>query len=72
MLDAASKKLEDKFKDKPLVEARISEKLGWMYWVLDESTEADQHLQNAIRLYRQHYGDEHAFTLEAQGKLSMV
>ncbi|MBL7187956.1 MAG: serine/threonine protein kinase [Phycisphaerae bacterium] len=72
MLDAASKSLEGKFKDKPLIEARISEKLGWMYWVLDESTKAQSHILNAIRIYRQHHGEEHALTLEAQCKLAMV
>jgi tetratricopeptide (TPR) repeat protein len=72
MLDAASKKLEGKFKDKPLIEARIHEKLGWMYWVLDESTKSQSHILNAIRIYRQHHGEEHALTLETQGKLAMV
>jgi serine/threonine protein kinase/Tfp pilus assembly protein PilF len=72
MLDAASKNLEGKFKDRPVIEARIHEKLGWMYWVLDKSTEAEQHLQNAIRIYRQHHGEEHELTLEAQGKLATV
>jgi len=72
MLDHASKNLEGKFKDKPLIEARISEKLGWMYWVLDESAKAEPHLENAIRIYRHHHGEEHPLTLEAQGKLAMV
>jgi tetratricopeptide (TPR) repeat protein len=72
VLDAASKNLEGKFKDKPLIEARIRETLGWTYWCLDESTKAETHILNAIRIYRQHYGEEHAVTLEALGKLGMV
>ncbi|MBL7185751.1 MAG: serine/threonine protein kinase [Phycisphaerae bacterium] len=72
LLDAASKNLEGKFNDKPLIEARIREKLGWMYWLLNESTRAEPHILNAIRIYRQHHGQEHAVTLEAQGKLAMV
>ena len=72
MLDAASKNLEGKFKDKPLIEARIREKLGWMYWLLNEPTKAEPHILNAIRIYRQHHGEEHTVTLEAMGKLSMV
>jgi len=72
MLDAASKKLEGKFKDKPLIEARICEKLGWMYWVLGEPTKGEPHLLNASRIYRQHHGEEHVRTLAAMSRLGSV
>ncbi len=72
MLDTASKKLEGKFKDKPLIEARIREKLGWVYWILGEPTKGEPHLLNASRIYRQHHGEEHVRTLEAMGQLATV
>jgi len=72
ILDAASKSLEGKFKDRPLIEARISEKLGWTYRWLGESTKALPHMQNAIRIYKQHYGQEHATTLWAMDRLGWI
>ncbi|MFC1634724.1 tetratricopeptide repeat protein [Planctomycetota bacterium] len=71
-LDAASKNLEGKFKDKPLIEARIREKLGWTYWCLGESTKAEQHFLHAIRIYRHHHGEEHPDTLRATADVGWV
>ncbi|MHC4583215.1 MAG: tetratricopeptide repeat protein [Planctomycetota bacterium] len=72
LLDAASKNLEGKFKDKPLIEARIREKLGWMYWLLGESTKAEQHYLHAIRIYQKQHGEEHLATLRALENLGWV
>ena len=72
MLDAASKNLEGKFKNRPLIEARICEKLGWMYRLLDEPTNAEPHMLNAIRIYQQLYGQEHTVTLGALDKLGWI
>jgi len=57
ILDAASKSLEGKFKDMPLIEARICEKLGRMYFLLFDPTKAEPHLLNAIRTYREHHDE---------------
>ena len=63
ILDSASKSLEGKFKDKPLIEARICEKLGRMYYILSDPTKAEPHLLNAIQIYQVHHDEQHAVTL---------
>ncbi len=63
ILDAASKNLEGKFKDRPLIEARICEKLGRMYYILSDPTKAEPHLLNAIRIYQKYNGEQYAITL---------
>jgi len=72
ILDAASKSLGGKFKDKPLIEASIREKLGWTYRRLGELTQAEQHFLHAIRIYRQHHGEEHPDTLRATADIGWV
>ena len=63
VLDAASKTLEGKFKEKPLIEASIREKLGWTYRDIGEPEKAEQHFLSAIEIYQQHQGEEHPDTL---------
>jgi len=72
VLDAASKNLEGKFKDRPLVEASIHETLGGTYRALAESTKAEQHWLRALEIYREHYGEEHPATLRAKNGLYWV
>jgi serine/threonine protein kinase/tetratricopeptide (TPR) repeat protein len=72
VLDAASKNLEAKFKDQPLIEASIRETLGGTYRMLAESTKAEQHWLRALQIYRQHYGEEHPATLRAKNGLYWV
>ncbi len=72
MLDAASNSLEDKFRDKPLIEAAIREKLAWTYRLISEPNQAEQHFLRAADIYRQHYGEEHADTLRAMSDIGWV
>ncbi len=72
ILDAASKSLEGKFKDKPLIEASIREKLGLTYRALGELKKAEQHYSHAIRIYRQHHDEEHPDTLRATDAIGWV
>ena len=72
VLDAASKNLEGKFNDRPLIEAAIHETLGETYRMLAESTKAEKHWLRALQIYRQHYGQEHPATLKAKGGLYWV
>ncbi|MGB2865590.1 MAG: serine/threonine-protein kinase [Sedimentisphaerales bacterium] len=72
VLDAASKTLEGKFKDKPLIEASIRLTLGWTYRAIGESNQAEQHFLGAIEIYRQHYGQEHPDTLLATDGIGWV
>jgi tetratricopeptide (TPR) repeat protein len=72
VLDAASKNLEGKFDDRPLIEASIRETLGGTYRMLAESTKAEQHWLRALQIYREHYGEEHPATLRAKNGLYWV
>ncbi len=63
VLNAASERLEGKFKDKPLIEASIRLSLGFTCRQIGESDEAEQHFSKAINIYKQHYGEEHLTTL---------
>ncbi len=71
-LDAASKTLEGRFEDKPLIEASIRETLGWTYRAIGEPNQAEQHFLHAIRIYRQHHGEEHPDTLRATDDIGWV
>jgi serine/threonine protein kinase/tetratricopeptide (TPR) repeat protein len=72
LLDAGSKTLGDKFKDKPLLEAEICQTLGWTYRQIGELNQAEQHLLKAIRIYQEHYGKAHPATLGARSQLGWV
>jgi len=72
MLDAASKKLEGKFKDKPLIEARICRTLGVRYRKLGEYIKAEQHFLRAAEIYQQYHGEEHPDTLEAMSNIGWI
>jgi len=70
MLDNASKSLEGKFDERPLVKALIHERLGWVYGNIGELRKGEQHYLHAIRLYQQHLGDEHPDTMRARGGIA--
>jgi tetratricopeptide (TPR) repeat protein len=72
VLDAASKNLEGKFYDRPLIEASIRETLGGTYRSLAVSAKAEQHWLRVLQIYQQHYGQEHPATLRAKDGLYWV
>jgi len=60
ILEVASKNLEVKFKDYPLVEASIRSDLGFIYnWGLDDYKAALIHMERACRLFRDHSEEEY-------------
>jgi serine/threonine protein kinase len=72
-LDAASKSLAaGKFKDKPLIEARICLTLGKTYTYLGEYDKGEQHIRRATEIYQQHLGQKHPDTLRAMGRIGWV
>ena len=72
-LDAASKSLTaGKFKEKPLIEARIFLTLGKTYTRLGEYKKGEQHILRATEIYRQHYGEAHPDTLGAMGSIAWL
>ena len=67
MLDSASKRLDEgTLKDRPLIEASIRETLGETYAKIGELRKGEQQYLYAIRLYQQHLGDEHVYTVRAR------
>jgi len=72
ILDAASKSLEGKFKDKPLIEASIRLKLGFTWRQIGESDKAEQHFLRAIDIYRKYHGEEHLITLNTMDYLGYI
>ncbi|MHC4508922.1 MAG: tetratricopeptide repeat protein [Planctomycetota bacterium] len=70
MLDSASKSLdESEVEIKPLIEASIRETLGRVYADIGELEKGEQHYEHAIRLYQQHFGDEHPYTRAAWDRI---
>jgi pentatricopeptide repeat protein len=72
MLDAASESLEGKFKDRPLIEASIREKLGWTYRTIGVPEKAERHFLRAIEIYQQHLGEDHPSALRAAADIGWV
>lgn len=63
VLDAAAARLEGRFADAPLVEARIRSTLGATYQSLGERESAEPHLARALEIHRRELGDEHPDTI---------
>ena len=58
-LDAASKQLEGKFADEPLVEASIRHTLGSTYSHLGRYSEAEKHFKRCLEIRRDRLGNSH-------------
>jgi serine/threonine protein kinase len=72
-MDAASKRLTaGKFKNKPLIEARIYLTLGKTYTRLGEYEKGEQYIRRATDIYQQHLGQKHPDTLRAMGRIGWV
>ncbi|MHC4072295.1 MAG: tetratricopeptide repeat protein, partial [Planctomycetota bacterium] len=71
-LDAASKQLEGKFADEPLIEASIRRTLGSTYWHLGRYSEAEKHLKRSLEVYRDRLGNEDFDTLLCMRELGWV
>jgi tetratricopeptide (TPR) repeat protein len=65
VLDRASQRIEGRFADQPLVEARLRRTLAMTYESLGEFQVAERHAQRARELYESARGAEHPDTLAA-------
>jgi serine/threonine protein kinase len=72
ILDAASKSLEGRFGDKPLIEASIREKLGETYGKLGDYDSAEPHLERAYRIRAEQLGEEDLSTLTSMNQLGSL
>ncbi len=71
--DKASKSLvAGKFKDNPLIEARMNLILGKTYMRLGEYEKAEQHTRNASEIYQQQLGQKHPDTLVAMRQIAWI
>jgi serine/threonine protein kinase len=71
VLDAASKNLENKFIDKPLVEASIRATLGGTYWDLGDYRASALHRERAYRIYVEQLGEKHNTTMDTMNGLAV-
>jgi tetratricopeptide (TPR) repeat protein len=71
VLDTASKDIEGKFTDKPLVEASIRVTLAESYWALGMYDAAVPHAERAVALRRVQLGEDHPDTLDSVNVLAV-
>ncbi len=71
-LDQAAKTIGEKFKDKPLIEARLRHTIGETYRALGAHTDAELHLRAALEIRRRVLGDEHPQTLDSLYALGVM
>ncbi len=71
ILDTASKHIEEKFKDKPLVEAMIRDAIGMTYRKLGKSI-AETHLKRAFEIRHEQLGEEDPLTLTSMSHLGEI
>ena len=72
LLDAASEKVEGRFKDRPLIEATIHQTLGDAYFALGRWDSAEFHLEAARRLRVDHLGEESPAALSAMSRVAAL
>ena len=72
VLDTASKNIEGKFQDGPLVEASIRTTLGDTYTQLGAYEQAEPHLRRALRLRRAELGEESEHTVQSMIQLGYL
>jgi len=72
LLDIASERLENRFKDEPLVEAAIRVTLADSYRNLCAFKKAEYHQMRALEIYREHVGEEHPDMLKCLCKLGWL
>lgn len=71
-LDRAAARMESQFAGKPIVEASLRQTLGNTYLRLGLIPEARKHMERALTLQRQHFGDEHLETLRTMHNLAWL
>lgn len=72
VLDNASRTIESRFQDEPLVEAAVRMTLGTSYMSLAQYERAEEHLVRAYQLYLKNQGQDHAETLDAMSTLATL
>jgi tetratricopeptide (TPR) repeat protein len=71
-LEAAEKKLEERFAGRPLAEATARDAIGKTWRILEKLEEAERHLRRAVELRRQGRGPDHPETLDSLNSLGVT
>jgi len=66
MLDRAEEKIDEAFSDQPLVEATLRATMGNTYWALGQYPTAEEHLDIALAIRKQSFGEEHPDTVKSK------
>jgi tetratricopeptide (TPR) repeat protein len=72
VLDRASSKIDDKFQDQPFVKASLHRTIGDAYYSIGEAALARRHLEQALVLARQQFGELHSHTLDTRVHIAMT
>jgi hypothetical protein len=72
LLDRASKGIEGRFKDQPLMEAEIRMAIGDTYRGVEQLDKAQLHLERALALLRDRLGEAHYETLGCENDLAVL
>ena len=72
VVDAASQRLEGRFRDEPLIEAAVRFMLGRIYVNLGRYDDAQPHLERALALRREALGIDDAQTLEGLHQMAWL
>jgi tetratricopeptide (TPR) repeat protein len=72
MLDEASKNIEGRFENEPLIEASIRNMLGNLYVFLRNGKAAELHVERALAIRREQLGDEHPDTQDSMVLLAWI
>jgi serine/threonine-protein kinase len=72
VLDRASSKIEGQFQDQPFVKASLQRTIGDAYLSIGETALARRHLDRALVLTRQLFGEVHTHTLQTRLHIAMT
>jgi tetratricopeptide (TPR) repeat protein len=72
VLDRASQRVEERFKDRPLVEAGLDNTMGTAFIALGEYGSAEKHLERALATYDRIRGAQHRDTVGARMNLAVL
>lgn len=71
VLDAAASKVDEKFQDRPLIEAAVREAIGKTYMDLGKLDVCQPHLERAVEIYQHELGLDNPQTLAAMHRVGM-
>jgi len=72
VIDRAAQTIGEKFKDKPLIQAKLQHTIGWTYLSLGLYQSAETHGAEAAALYRRTKGEDDPDTLGAMNTLATI